>query len=486
MSRLSRSFLTSLPLSLLALTATSAAYAANYSGNAVAKSEWTNGVAVPDHVSMFMATPDVMPENPPIVVNIHACGGSTANSQWSYEGFAPLRAALDSVGFIMILPSLPQDGSRNCFDSGSEGALTRGGNDDLSAIVQMVKYVIDTHNADPTRVYVLGGSGGGMATQALLGVYPDVFKAGHARAGAPAGCWGESFNEGQQWSDPCAGGSVNKTPQEWGDLVRSYYSDYTGSRPRVQINHGSADTTISFNNFQEGIDEWTNVLGLSAEPTSTEEGVVGAATFPNPNPNGDPAPYTYNIQTWNDECGYPVLEMWEALGNQHSMGYEAQHILEFFGLDQIREQDPWDEMCGDFVDPGGTGGGSGEGAGGSDSGVGGAGPGVGGMDAGPGAGGAVAAGGAPSGVGGAGAAAGGTTGVSTGGTSNTGGDGVASNTGGAAAGVGGSGVAPGSADEKAGGCSLVAGPSTGGAFAWALVLLGYGFRRRRSTVNLKS
>jgi len=464
---------------LLALTATSAAYASSY--GEVNKSEWAPGVAVPDHISMFMATPDVMPEKPPIVVNIHACGqgGTGANNQWTYQGFAPLQAALDSVGFIMILPQQ----TRNCFDSGSEGALTRGGNDDLSAIVQMVQYVLDTYNADATRVYVMGGSGGGMATQALLGVYPDVFKAGHARAGAPAGCWAEGYaDQPDQWSGACAGGNVDKTPQQWGDLVRSYYPDYTGPRPRVQINQGNQDTTISFNNFREGKEEWTNVLGLSEEPTSTQEGVVGANTFS----NGDPAPHTYNIQTWNDECGYPVLDMWAAQGNGHSMGYEAQHILEFFGLDQTREQDPWDEMCGDFVDPGGTGGGSGEGTGGSDSGAGGAGTGVGGMDAGPGAGGAVAAGGAPSGVGGAGAAAGGSTAVGAGGVGNTGGAGVAPNAGGAAAGVGGSGVAPASTEESGGGCSLVAGPRTGGAFAWALVLLGYGIRRRQSSAKLKS
>jgi acetylxylan esterase len=479
MSRVSLSILATLPLSFVALTATSGAYASSF--GQVDKAEWTNGVAVPGHIDMFMATPDVMPESPPIVVNLHACGiGNPAENQWNYQGFAPLRTALDSVGFIMILPQQ----TRNCFDSGSEGALTRGGNDDLSAIVQMVQYVLDTHNADPTRVYVMGGSGGGMATQALLGVYPDVFKAGHARAGAPAGCWGVSYDDGEQWSAPCGRGEVDKTPQEWGELVRSYYPDYTGPRPRVQINHGSADTTISFNNFQEGIDEWTNVLGLSAEPTSTREGVVGANTYYNMGANNDPAPYTYNIQTWNDECGYPVLDMWEAPGNGHSMAYEAQHILEFFGLEQTRVQDPWDEMCGDFVDPG-TGGASG--AGGSDPGAGGVGVG-GGAD--PGAGGAIAAGGSDAGgsnfgtgatdagVGGA-SAGGAPIGVGSGGTSS-GGAGVAPSSGGNGVGAGDSGVAP-AANSTSKGCSFVPGPSPGGVFAWALVLLGFGLRRRRTS-----
>jgi hypothetical protein len=141
---------------------------------------------------------------------------------------------------------------------------------------------------------------------------------------------------------------VDKTPQAWGDYVRSINPDYTGPRPRIQINQGDQDETISFKNFQEGIDEWTNVLGLDAMPTRTDSNFQGASA-------------TYDRQFWDDACGYTVLETWEALGMGHSMGYEAVHILEFFGLDQKRDQDPWDAACGDMVQPGGNGGAGGRG-----------------------------------------------------------------------------------------------------------------------------
>ena len=59
-------------------------------------------------------------------------------------------------------------------------------------------------------------------------------------------------------------GSVIKTPQQWGDLVRSAYPGYTGARPRMQLWHGTADTTLRYPNFGEEIKQWTNVLG--AEP----------------------------------------------------------------------------------------------------------------------------------------------------------------------------------------------------------------------------
>lgn len=317
-------------LGLALLTAAPSASANMYSGP-LDKSEWAAGVNVPSYIDMFIAVPDNMPEKPPILVNIHSCGNS-AGGQWSYDGFAPLRDAIDSVGYIMIIPQQ----TRNCWNVGAPESLTHDGGGDTGAIVQMVKYVIEKYNADPTRVYAMGGSGGGMAVQALMAVYPEVFKGGHARAGVPAGCWAEGYDDGQQWSGACAGGSVNKTPQEWGDYVRAINPSYTGPRPRLQINQGDQDETISFNNFQEAIDEWTNVLGLDATPTTTDNNYQGAEA-------------TYNRQFWADACGYNVLETWEALGKGHSMGYESVHILEFFGLDKVRDQDPWDEACGSIV-----------------------------------------------------------------------------------------------------------------------------------------
>lgn len=297
---------------------------------------------------MFIALPDNMPEKPPILVNIHSCGNS-AGGQWSYDGFAPLREAMDSVGFIMILPQQ----SRNCWNVGAPESLTHEGGGDVGAIVQMVKYALEEYNGDPTRVYVMGGSGGGMATQALLAVYPEVFKAGHARAGVAAGCWAEGYDDGQQWSDACAGGRVDKTPQEWGDFVRGINPSFTGPRPRLQLNQGNNDETINFNNFREAIEEWTNVLGLDEMPTSTDSGYQGGAA-------------SYDRQFWQDDCGYTVLEGWEALGMGHSMGYESVHILEWFGLDQVRDEDPWDAACGGMSVPedDGAGGAGDDGAGG--------------------------------------------------------------------------------------------------------------------------
>jgi hypothetical protein len=184
-----------------------------------------------------------------------------------------------------------------------------------------------------------------MMTQALMAVYPDIFRAGSARAGVPAGYWAVEYDKGgtPQWSVPCAKGQVLHTPEEWGKIVLAMYQGYTGHRPRIQLIQGGNDPTISSTNMQESIDEWTNVLGLSATATAKDSTTTSIAT--------------YNRQFWENSCGYVVLESWVAPGKDHSMGYEEAAILKFFGLDTASTADPEPECTGD-AGVGGAGGAS--------------------------------------------------------------------------------------------------------------------------------
>ena len=52
--------------------------------------------------------------------------------------------------------------------------------------------------------------------------------------------------------------------------MRNAYPGYTGKRPRMQIWHGTTDTTLSFVNFGEQIKQWTNVQGVSQTPAFTD------------------------------------------------------------------------------------------------------------------------------------------------------------------------------------------------------------------------
>ena len=299
----------------------------------VQRSAWAGSVSLPSYMKMYVYVPDKVAAKPPLVVSLHSCGSTASGQMGNMKKF---QAMADKNGFIMILPDNP---GQNCWDVGSNKAMTHDGGGDPHAIAQMVRYAITKYNGDPLRVYAVGGSSGGMMTQGLLGIYPEIFIAGAPRAGVPCGCWAESYASSNQWSGPCANGTVSKTAQQWGDYVRAINPNYTGHRPRVQIFQGENDATISFKNFAEGIKQWTNVLKLKTEPDLTDK----------INCSG----YTYNRKFWKNSFGYVVLEAWSAPGQGHSMTYEEDSIMKFFGIDVVGGQDP--ELAASGIGPGNTG-----------------------------------------------------------------------------------------------------------------------------------
>jgi poly(hydroxyalkanoate) depolymerase family esterase len=231
--------------------------------------------------------------------------------------------------------------SNNCWNVASTAALTHDGGGDTQAVVEMVNYEIAKRGANAQRVYATGTSSGAMMTEALLAVYPDVFKAGAEFSGVPAGCWSVNDPNGQ-WSSPCANGQVTHTAQEWGDMVRAMYSGYSGYRPRVQLWHGTADATINYNNQLEAIKEWTNVLGLSATPTSTS-----TVTLNN---------HSWTRQSWKDGCGIIALDAWAEQNGPHGTdaNLNAMYVIAFLALDQAGAIDPDVATCDGGPSAGGS------------------------------------------------------------------------------------------------------------------------------------
>jgi len=393
----------------------------------VEQSVW--GVSgLPTYVNMYIYVPDNLAAKPPILVASHHCQGTAASTySETKSSFVPLA---DKNGFIIIFPEAT---GHNCWDVGSAKSLKHDGGGDTHAIAQMVRYTLTKYNADPGRVYAFGGSSGAMMTQALMGVYPDLFMAGVAVSGVPCGCWAVEYSgdvaTNGQWSNPCAGGQVSKTAQQWGDLVRSMFVGYSGHRPRLQLWHGTADTTISYKNLGEAVKEWTNVLALSETPTASDTKQGGPHDL------------------WKNTCGFGVLETFSVTGAGHGVSWDVSTAAGFLGLDKVAGSDPETAAC----------------------------PGTGGGTGGASSGGAAAGGAAAGGAAAGGAAAGGAAGAnSTGGAlggqgnasggSNSGGASGSSSTGvsGASGSVNGtSGANPGGMPGNAGGNGPSGGASNG-------------------------
>src|SRR5262245_44327297 len=216
----------------------------------------------PSGLRMHVYAPDALAAPPPILVAVHYCTGSGP----TFFSGTEFRTLADRYGFIVIYPSATRSGQ--CFDVSSAAALRRGGGSDPVGIMSMVTYVIQSYGADANRVYVTGASSGAMMTNVLLGDYPDVFKAGAAFMGVPHSCF--ATTDGSMWNSQCANGQRIMTPQQWGDLARNAFPGYSGARPRMQLWHGTNDTTLRYPNFGEEIKQWTNVLGVSQTPAFTD------------------------------------------------------------------------------------------------------------------------------------------------------------------------------------------------------------------------
>ena len=370
---------------------------------------------------MNLFVPDAVDDFPAIVVSLHYCNGAATNAAaWLTPALA------EEHGFIVIAPGLPAGDGDGCWDVGSTQSLTHDGGSHSQAIARMVAFTVSEHGADAARVFVLGASSGAMMTNVLLGAYPDVFAAGAVFAGVPFGCW----TAGDGWTSACADGQTTKTAQQWGDLVRNAYPSYAGPRPRVQLFHGTSDTTLHYRNLAEEIKQWTNVLELADTPATTEMNTPKAG---------------WTRDSYQNDNGAVMLEVVEGQGVGHDLTGQNlwAEVVRFFALDRD-------------VPPGGAGGMGGGGQAGTSGAAGNAGAGNGGVA------GAEASGGSSSGsAGSAGQSAGGSEGIAGSGSGASGG--VSAGTGGVAAGSAGASGASGSgASGGAGGSGGSAGVATTG------------------------
>ncbi|MEV4517910.1 PHB depolymerase family esterase [Dactylosporangium sp. NPDC049525] len=260
MKRPLRVLLTAAAVSCLA----AASFALAQPAFAASLTQVTNFGNNPSNLKMYTYVPNAVAARPALLLAIHYCSGSASAV---FNGYAhDYVTAADQHGYVIVFPEATRSGS--CFDVSSPQALTRGGGSDPVGIMSMVNYARQRYNVDPARIFVTGFSSGAMMTNVLAAEYPDVFAAGSAFMGVPAGCF--ATTNGSMWNSQCSGGQLSKTPQQWGDQARAMYPGYSGRYPRMQLLHGTADTTLAYPNFGEEIKQWTNLHGVSQSPVLTD------------------------------------------------------------------------------------------------------------------------------------------------------------------------------------------------------------------------
>ncbi|MBO4161134.1 extracellular catalytic domain type 1 short-chain-length polyhydroxyalkanoate depolymerase [Micromonospora antibiotica] len=298
-----------------ALATVTAVVAAPNPASAATLTQVTNFGTNPTNLQMHLYVPDRVAARPALLLALHYCTGS---GPALHTGFG-LSSLADRYGYIVIYPSVTR--SSKCWDVSSPQALRRNGGSDPVGLMSMIDYVRNRYPVDANRIGVAGFSSGAMMTNVMAGVYPDVFNAGVSSSGVPFGCF--ATTNGSEWNSDCSGGRIVKTPQQWGDLVRNAYPGYTGKRPRMQIWHGTTDTTLSYVNFGEQVKQWTNVLGVAQTPSSTDY------------------PQTSATRTrYGGTGGTAPVEAISFQGYGHSIPFDAAQAVRFLGFDSASPTTP--------------------------------------------------------------------------------------------------------------------------------------------------
>ncbi|WP_328710230.1 PHB depolymerase family esterase [Microbispora hainanensis] len=275
--------------------------------------------ANPTNLNMYLYVPDRVAARPALLVLVHYCTGS-AGAIFNGNGHDYVTAA-DRYGYIIVVPEATRSGQ--CFDVSTPAALRRDGGSDSTGIMSMVSWARQRYNVDPNRIVVSGFSSGAMMTNVLAAEYPDVFSAGAAFSGVPAGCF--ATTDGSLWNSQCSGGNLIKSAQQWGDQARAMYPGYTGRYPRMQLWHGTTDTTLAYPNYGEEIKQWTNLHGLSQTPSFT-----------------DHPQSSWTRTRYGDTSTQATIEgiSISGVGHQLPMNGQLAYAISFLGLDSTTTPSP--------------------------------------------------------------------------------------------------------------------------------------------------
>jgi poly(hydroxyalkanoate) depolymerase family esterase len=209
----------------------------------------------PGNLEMYLYAPPGTPANAPVVVAMHGCT-QTAQSYADESGWSTLA---NRFKFYVVYPQqISGNNSSRCFNWFENGDISRG-QGEARSIKSMVDYMKANFSVNAAQVSATGFSAGGGMTTVMLATYPDEFTAGAVMAGLPYRA-ATSLTEAFTAMSP----GINRTPSQWGNLVRGAFSSYTGPYPRLSVFHGTSDFIVSNANLTEIAEQWTNVLGTDA------------------------------------------------------------------------------------------------------------------------------------------------------------------------------------------------------------------------------
>jgi len=227
----------------------------------------------------------------PLVVVLHGCTQDAA----VYDHGSGWSTMADRHGFMLLFPEQQRENnSMLCFNWFQSGDTQRG-RGEAASIRAMIEQMAKTHAVDRERVFVTGLSAGGAMASVMLAAYPELFAAGAILAGIAYG-GADSVGEAFEWM---GGRGASDGAALAGHVRRA--SPHRGPWPRVQVWHGSADSTVVPSNADAIVAQWAQLHGLPPGPSRVDA------------VDGHPR------RAWLGTDGTPLIEEYRIAGMAHGV-----------------------------------------------------------------------------------------------------------------------------------------------------------------------
>ena len=243
----------------------------------------------------------------PLVVLLHGCKQDAAD----FALGTGMNALAESEKYLVLYPEQSSNAnSMRCWNWFDAAHQSRDSGEP-KMIAALIRKVIKTHGADPSRVYIAGLSAGGAMAAIMAGLYPELFAAVGVHSGLPPGAASDvisafsAMRRGARKGRASAGaGSANAANDANGDDNGAFVM------PTI-VFHGSADKTVNPDNGEQII---------AAALTALES--AGVAVKKAEQPEDSPGASSGRRETlrtiYSAADGVPYVEYWEVGSGPHA------------------------------------------------------------------------------------------------------------------------------------------------------------------------
>lgn len=244
-----------------------------------------------------------------LVVVLHGCNQSAHDAALGTD----VNAFADRAGFVAVYPEQSiRDNPQRCWNWFEPRHQARGSGEP-AAIARITERVLregGRARLDRNRVHVMGLSAGGAMAGILAATYPDLYASVGIHS-APQFCAARSTITALM-----AMKSGGPDPVRQGRLAHTAMGPRARVVPVIVI-QGDADRTVWAGNGDRVVRQWLTTSSLAGE-----DGQVGPELdFARPHTSNSrhaPGGLSYEVRSWYDNAGRPVVRYWVVSGLGHA------------------------------------------------------------------------------------------------------------------------------------------------------------------------